>query len=364
VTAACIADGRLDRVDARLVRLPLGAARGGSGATQLDVVHVTVADSDGATGTGFTYALGPGGAALQAMVCAIREIVLGADIGRWARAWRQVWSMTHRLGRGVAIPALSAIDIAVWDLRARRAKVPLHRLLGTFHDAVPIYGSGRATHSMSVDELVEGAQSYLGEGFGAIKLRAGALGLDEDLRRIRAVRDAVGAGVRIMVDCNERLTFAEALWLGTRLAELNIFWLEEPLVSDDVTGHARLAAHLDVPIAVGEHLIGRYEFADYLRHGAAATLQPDAPLMGGISEWQHVGVLADTANATISPHFLPELHVHLAAANPAATYVEHFPLLDDLLLDTLQPTNGELVPPDRPGHGMAWDDEALDKHTV
>jgi L-alanine-DL-glutamate epimerase-like enolase superfamily enzyme len=355
----------LREVRGRLVRVPLGAARGGSGATELQVLHITVRDADGGEGTGFTYALTGGlGGARAVLEDVIAPRAAGLPLERWEREWRELWALTHRLGRGAALPALSAVDIAVWDLRARRAGLPLYRFLGAVHDTVPIYGSGRATHRMTTQELVDGALAYREEGYTAVKLRVGALGLEKDVERVRAVRSAAGPGLRLMVDCNERLDLASALWLSERLADLDVYWMEEPLVSDDVAGHATLARRSRVPVAVGEHLQGRYEFAAYVREGAAAVLQPDAPLTGGVSEWMRVAALADTFNLPVSPHFLPELHVHLAAAAPTATSVEHFPLLDDLLGEVLRPKDGAVAPPDRPGHGLVWDEEALRRHAA
>lgn len=345
-----------------LLTVPLGAGRGGSGATQVEVIHVTITDEDGAEGTGFTYALTGGGDSVLRMVDGtLAPRVRGRRLGDWDRLWHELWAATHRLGRGVAVPALSALDIGVWDLRARIAGLPLFRLLGAHRERVPVYGSGRATNQMGIEQLVEGAQSYLDEGYRAVKLRAGVRAPTEDLHRVAQVRAAVGDAVWIMVDCNERLDFPTALWLGSRLQDLGVFWLEEPLISDDVAGHARLSAQLQLPIAVGEHLQGRFEFAEWMRQAGASVLQPDAPLVGGVSEWLRVATVAESFNLPVSPHLLPELHVHLAAAARNCTWVEHFPLIDDLLVESLPAVDGYMIPPDRPGHGMLWDQDAFEK---
>jgi L-alanine-DL-glutamate epimerase-like enolase superfamily enzyme len=341
-------------------RIPLGAGRGGSGATKIDLLHVTLTDEDGATGTGFTYALTGGADGVRALLDGtVRDHVLGCAVDHWPQRWQRIWDDAHRLGRGFALPALSAVDIAVWDLRARRAGLPLFRLLGVHRDEVEVYGSGRATHAMTTDQLIEGAGAYAAEGYGAIKLRVGARPAQEDIARVRAVREAVGDDIRIMVDCNERLDLPTAQWTGPRLADLDVFWMEEPLRSDDVAGHATLAATAGLPLAVGEHLHGRFEFASYLQAKAASVLQPDVPLTGGVTEWLRISAIADAFGATLSPHFLPELHVHLAAAVPNCPYIEHFPLIDDVLCETLQITGGRAAPPERPGHGMLWNDELL-----
>lgn len=342
-------------------RIDLGRGRGGSGATALDLYRVTAEDEAGCTGTGFTYSLGRGGEGVHALLEGLmRETVVGADPDVWDRLWREICRDTHRLGRGVVLPALSAVDIAVWDLRARAAGLPLHRFMGSHRDAVPIYGSARSTHAMSADEQVQGTKAYLAEGYEAVKLRVGARRPEEDVERVRAVRQAVGDGVRLMVDCNERLDLPSATWLARQLQELGVFWMEEPLLSDDISGHARLADATGMTLAVGEHLQGRFEFAAYLQQAAASVLQPDVPLTGGVTEWIRIAHVAEVHGAVLSPHFLPELHVHLAAATPNCTFVEHFPLLDDVLLETLPIQKGFASPPDRPGHGMLWDEDALD----
>jgi L-alanine-DL-glutamate epimerase-like enolase superfamily enzyme len=346
-------------------RVPLRSGRGGSGATKVDVLLVTVTDDEGASGTGFTYALTSGADGVHALLAGtIRDLVVGTEVDYWSQCWQKVWDDTHRLGRGLAVPALSAVDIAVWDLRARRAGAPLFRFIGAHCDDVEIYGSGRATHAMSTEQLITGARSYKDEGYNAVKIRIGARRAEEDIARVRAVRDAVGDGVRIMVDCNERLDLPTALWASAQLANLGIYWLEEPLRSDDVAGHATLAAAQPTAVAVGEHLHGRFEFAAYLRAGAATVLQPDAALCGGVTEWLRISPIAEAFGATLSPHFLPELHVHLATAVPNCTYIEHFPLIDDVLLETLPIKHGRARPPARPGHGMLWNYDVLDNLRV
>lgn len=346
----------------RLLRVPFPTARGGSGATGVEVVHVTVTGGDGADGSGFTYALTGGGSAVATMLTdTLLPAATGTDLTSWPRTWQRLADLGHRLGRGAVLPALSALDIAVWDLRARAASLPLHRFLGSHHDGVQVYGSGRATNAMSTQELVEGAQAYVAEGCRAVKLRIGSRRPAEDVARVRAVIDALGPAVTVMVDCNERYDLATAQWVGRALDELAVAWMEEPLRSDDIVGHARLASRIATPVAAGEHLQGRHEFADYLQAGALAVAQPDAPLTGGVTEFLRIGVLADVHSAAVSPHFLPELHVHLAAATPTSSWVEHFPLIDDLLSETLAPVDGVLRPPERPGHGMVWDAEAMQR---
>lgn len=350
---------------AKWSRIPLGVPRGGSGSTQVDLLHVTLDDDEGQSGTGFTYALGGGMEAVWAVIeHTVRPAVVGSTVDGWPQSRNRVWKETNRLGRDLALAALSAVDIAVWDLRSRRADLPLFRYLGVHHDDVEIYGSGRSTHSMGTDELVQGVRSYVNEGYRAVKLRIGARTPADDVQRVAAVREAVGDGVQIMVDCNERLDVITARWIAPRLAELGVVWLEEPLPSEDIAGYAALARCTELPLAAGEHLHGRHEFLAYLRDGAASILMPDVPLTGGITEWLRLSTIADAYGVQLTPHFLPELHVHLAAATPNCHYIEHFPLLDDALLETLSISNGRTAPPERPGHGLRWNYDALERYNV
>ncbi|HWD03445.1 MAG TPA: mandelate racemase/muconate lactonizing enzyme family protein [Amycolatopsis sp.] len=354
---------RIARAAVRVVDLPLGAARGGSGATQLQLAIVTLVDDDGATGTGYTYTLGPGIAAAAALIEELHlPAVVGLAIEDWDRTWYRMRDATHRVGTGVALLATSAVDIAMWDLRAVRAGLPLFRLLGAQRDEVPVYGSGRATHAMSTAELVEGAQSYVDEGFPAVKLRVGVRTPADDVARVAAVRRALGDDVQIMVDANERLDLATARWMAPRLAELGVAWFEEPVPSRHPDAHRVLAGGPTPPLAVGEHVLGLSAFTEFV--GSAPIWMPDVPLTGGISEFRRIDALAEAHGVSVTPHFLPELHVHVVAAGRATTWLEHFPLLDDLLAETLVIKDGKAAPPDRPGHGLRWDDQKLAAHTV
>lgn len=358
-----ITPGSVERAHLRVVDMPLGAARGGSGATRLELVVVTLTDTDGATGTGFSYALGPGMAATAALLEELHlPILRGLELTAWERTWYRLRDATHRLGAGIPLLATAAVDIAVWDLRAVRAGLPLFRLLGAQRDDLPVYGSGRATHAMTTDELVSGALSYRDEGYPAVKLRVGVHPPAKDVERVAAVRAALGDQVGIMVDANERLDLATALWLAPRLVELGVTWFEEPLPSRHLAAHRALAQGPTPPLAVGEHLLGLAEFAPYA--GVAPIWMPDAPLAGGVSEFRRIDALAEAHGASITPHFLPELHVHLAVSARSATWLEHFPLLDDLLAETLTVTAGRAAPPRRPGHGIRWDTDRLAAHTV
>ncbi|WP_432043890.1 mandelate racemase/muconate lactonizing enzyme family protein [Streptomyces cadmiisoli] len=355
--------GRIAHAALQIVDLPLGAARGGSGATQLQLVIVRLTDTDGASGTGYTYALGPGMAATAALIEELHlPAVAGMPLAEWDRTRYRMQEATHRLGTGITRLATSAIDIAIWDLRATRRGLPLYQLLGAHRDEVPVYGSGRATHAMSTEELVAGSRSYVDEGYPAVKLRVGVRPPAEDVARVAAVREALGDGVGIMVDANERLDLATAVWMAPRLADLGILWFEEPVPTRHIEAYRTLASRQAPPLAVGEHVLDASGFTAFTT--SAPIWMPDAPLAGGVSEFLRIDALAEAHGTSVTPHFLPELHVHLVAAGRATTWLEHFPLLDDLLVETLEIRNGRAAPPDRPGHGLRWDEDRLSAHRV
>lgn len=205
--------------------------------------------------------------------------------------------------------------------------------------------------------------SYVEQGFRAVKLRVG-LDPEADVDRVAAVRRAVGPDIRIMCDANERLDLPTALWLGRRLADFDVFWFEEPVASDDVAAHRRLRNTLPIAIATGEHLCSSKEFVPFVEAGAIDVLQPDACMVGGVTEILRVADLAAAHGLAFAPHFMTELHVHIAAALPRAPYVEFFPFMDDLLTHPLVVENGEVVVLERPGHGIDFHPWVWDKYRV
>jgi L-alanine-DL-glutamate epimerase-like enolase superfamily enzyme len=268
-----------------------------------------------------------------------------------------------RLGHGIASMAISAIDIALWDLRAQQRGVSLARLLGQVRDRVPCYGSGKASPTLPLDELVATSAGYIQNGFCAVKIRIGREP-EHDLDRVKAVRTAIGGDARILCDANERLDLPTALWLGRKIADLDIHWLEEPLLSQDIEGYQRLRAALPVAIAMGEHVHARRDFIPYIRAGAADVLQPDMCLVGGITETMRIGRIADSFGLALAPHFMTSLHVHITAALPRATYLEYYPFMDHLLTSTLTVKDGMLLVPDAPGHGVTFTEEAWERYRV
>ena len=252
--------------------------------THFEVVMVRVATSKGIQGLGYTYTIGHGGAAIRCLVDqALKPILLGADARGIEQIWEQMWWRLHYVGRGgLAVFAISAVDIALWDLMGQGEGLPLWRLLGGYSRSVKAYAGGIDLH-LPVGELLEQTRANLDQGFRAIKMKVGRAKLGDDIARVRAVRELIGPEIPLMVDANMRWDVETAVCAAQKLREYDIFWLEEPTIPDDVVGHARIAKEGGVPIATGENLHTIYEFRNMIENGHVAYPEPDVSNIGGIT---------------------------------------------------------------------------------
>lgn len=346
------------RASAELWRYRLPGAVGGSGLTGVDVIVVDLETADGASGTGFSYVLGGGGETVAATARTMLErFVAGTKPGAPQALWRRLAGSLNRLGRGTGYLAIAAIDVAAWDLHAKRAGVPLAVALGGEPRAVPVYGSGGFGPAQAPEDAAARALEYAAMGCKAVKLRLA--GDPADIARLAAVADALPAGVRMMADANEKCDLVQARWLANACAPFNLLWLEEPLPASDIAGYAELAAASPVAIATGEHHQGLVEMAPFFERRCCAVIQPDLAMTGGITEALRVAIVAEHYGIVVAPHFLPALFIHLAAAAPSIRWMEHFPLLEPLFSSPVDlDANGEIRPPAEPGHGLRWADGA------
>jgi L-alanine-DL-glutamate epimerase-like enolase superfamily enzyme len=260
--------------------------------------------------------------------------------------------------------ALAAVDIALWDLKCLRADVPLWVAAGGHRADVPLYDTEGGWLHLDTDELVKGALTSREAGWSGLKIKVGKPHVGEDLDRLRAVRDAIGSSMDLMIDANQSMTAAEAIRRASAFRDLDLFWFEEPLPADDVEGHVRLAGSTPIPVAVGESLYSVGQFRDYLARGAAGIVQVDVARVGGITPWLKVAHLAEAFNVAVCPHFLMELHVSLVAAVPNGRYVEHIPQLRAITRSEMVIRDGHAIAPTAPGLGLEWDTDAIDDRTV
>ncbi len=322
---------------------------------------VKITDTDGAVGLGYSYTIGQGGPAIMSL---LRETLvpqlIGCEAEEIERIWRTLLFSTHATSVGaITSLALAAIDTALWDLRCKRAGLPLWRMLGGAKASVPMYTTEGGWLHISTEDLVADAIDAKAKGFSGSKVKIGRPHLSEDRERLQAVREAVGPAYEIMVDANQSFTLSEAIRRATVLEALDIAWFEEPMPADDVASHATLAAGTSVPVAVGESMYSISQFKDYLVAGAASIVQVDVARIGGITPWMKVAHMAEAHNVSVCPHFLMELHVSLVCAIPNAPWLEYIPQLDNLTATPMRMENGRAFPGENPGLGIDWDTDQL-----
>ena len=326
---------------------------------------IRITDADGAVGTGYSYTIGTGGPAILSLIeKTLAPALIGREAGEIERIWRDLLFMTHATAVGaITSLALAAIDTALWDLKARRAALPLHILAGGAQERIRLYTTEGGWLHLDTAAIVDDTIRAKESGFSGAKVKVGRP-LHEDVARLSAVREAVGAGFEIFTDANQAFSVDEAIRRARAYEAVDIGWLEEPLPADDVDGHMRLAASTSVPVAVGESLYSAPQFRDYLQRRACSIVQVDVARIGGITPWLKVAHLAETFNVAVCPHFLMELHVALCAAVPNARWVEYIPQLDSLTTAGMRIENGHAIPSAEPGLGIAWDFAAIDRMTV
>ncbi len=353
---------RIARVDLRSVELPLSRpvsdAKVLTGRqAPLEAVSLLFADietRDGHRGLGFSYSLRTGGPAQYAHACELAPLLIGEDPNDIARLWsRLIWASASVGRGGVAAQAIAAMDTALWDLKARRATLPLSKLLGARRDAVPCYNTSGGYLQAPIEEVIEKATAARESGIGGIKIKVGQPDYQLDLRRVEALRGRLGDATPLMVDANQQWDRVTALRVGRMLEPYQLTWIEEPLDAHDLAGHAALAAQLDTPIGSGEMLTSATEALDYIEGGAVDVIMHDAPRLGGITPFLQVAQAAERRGMVMAPHFVMELHIHLAATYAHGSWVEHFDWLEPLFNERLVMRDGCMVVPDRLGLGLS-----------
>lgn len=333
-----------------------------------DLCLVRVQSDGGVAGHG----IGDGGVGLadaptmiQGTVASLAPSVVGQDVFRTERIWADMWSPKLLGRRGFETRVISAIDLALWDLKAKTLGLSVADLLGRCHDSLPAYvAGGYYRQGSDPDQLAEEMAAHVATGVTAIKMKIGAMSLRDDLDRVARVRTAIGPDTKLLVDANNSYRIHEAREVARKLAAHDVYWLEEPLMPDDYRGHADVAANSPIPIALGECEYTRYGFRDIIEHGSASILNPDAQFTGGVTEFMKICALAQAHDLPIAPHGNPELHVHLATAAPNAFIVEVARTPGDEIWDLFFPqrisiVDGHVSAPTCIGFGIEPDEEQL-----
>jgi L-alanine-DL-glutamate epimerase-like enolase superfamily enzyme len=357
---------RITSIEPDFYRIPLptvltDSMHGEMRAFELNTVRIR--DSDGAEGVGYTFTVGRNGAAIDAILTReLPEIMDGEEADEIERLWHKAWWALHYGGRGgPTVLALSAFDMALWDLKAKRANLPLWKALGGFDAKVPCYAGG-IDLDLPLDKLLRQTDDNLGKGFRAIKMKVGRANLFEDVERVKAMREHLGAGFPLMVDANMKWSVDGAIRAARALQPFDLTWLEEPTIPDDPAGHARIVREGGLPIAAGENLRTLWEFKLYVAGCAVTYPEPDVTNCGGVTPFMKIAHLAEAFNLPVTSHGAHDVTVHLLAACPNRSYLEaHGFGLERYIAEPLKIQDGVALAPDRPGHGIAFDWRGLDK---
>jgi L-alanine-DL-glutamate epimerase-like enolase superfamily enzyme len=327
--------------------------------TEIAFLFAEIETRQGHAGVGFSYSKRAGGPGQYAHAAELADALIGEDPNDIARLWDKLAWAGASVGRsGLATQAIAAFDIALWDLKARRAGLPLAKLLGAHRDSVQCYNTSGGFLSTPIAQVLDNVGAALERGIGGIKLKVGQPDPMVDLARVQAVHQLIGGRAALMIDANQQWDRVTAQRFGRLVEPLNLTWIEEPLDAYDAEGHAALAALLDTPIASGEMLTSVAEHAELIRQRSVDFLQPDAPRVGGITPMLKIMALADHARLRLAPHFAMEIHLHLSAAYPQEPWVEHFEWLEPLFNERLEIREGRMWVSARPGLGFSLSEQA------
>ena len=339
--------------------------------THLEFAGVTIATDAGISGTGYTVTVGHGGRVIQEAI----DTLFADDLpGKDPRDVREIWQQlyfgkSHWIGRaGATTMAQSAIDIALWDINAKAAGLPLWQLLGAArHSDIPIYNTHAGWLNHSIDQLRDEALKLLDQGYTALKMKVGLPDSREDRRRVEAVRKAIGDGTLLMVDANQKWDLMQACHAARLLQDQDLAWLEEPLHPDDIRSHRVLAQSTSIPIALGEHVYTTHAFRDYLEYNAVAVVQVDVCRIGGVTPWLDVAALANAFNIRVCPHAgdLMQVHQHLVKVIPNNWLLEVIPIWErGPFRHQVRLQGGKCLAPAEPGASSDFTPAALEEFRI
>lgn len=337
--------------------------------TTWEWILVTLETDEGIRARGWTYTLGMGGAAIREMIDVyLRPLLLGADPQNVERLWHRCSSELHAIGAaGTTSLAVSAVDIALWDAIGQSVHLPLFRLFGGYRESIPVYASGLNLH-LEGDGLAEQLEAFMTKGYRTVKVKVGRDDLEEDLERVAVARRTITSRRELLLDANQKWQAGDAVRRIRSLEQFAPAWVEEPIHADDFEGNRRVRASTGTPIASGESLYTRSQFGRYISGGAIDVVQADVARVGGFTEWLKIANLASAHHLQMAPHYMTELSVH------ALCGIHNGRILEDieggtltelgLLAEPFAVHEGLAFPPARPGHGVIFDEAAVEKYTV
>jgi len=361
---------KIQHVKINLVRLPVEEPLVGAPpfpGMMREFLTVQVLTDGGVEGIGISAFGGKLMRALKAALEEFGELIKGEDPLRIEHVIVKLRTASAPCGPGgVVALALSAIDIALWDIRGKALGAPLAYLLGGHRDKVPAYASGALMRTTPTDKLERAAAALVEKGYRQIKAQMAVEGLtpSQEVERMRLIRGAIGPDVNLMVDINQRWSVHEAISIGHQVENLGLGWLEDPTKCDDYQGLAKIADALATPICAGEYLWGIEPQRQAMLQHAVDITMIDLLRVGGVTQWMKVAGMAEAFNKPVASHLLPEIHVHLVAAVPNGLVVEYMPWTWRLFDNPPMPVNGEMTVPTGPGLGLKFAPDLFEKFGV
>lgn len=331
--------------------------------THNDLNLLVIETDEGLTGYGCSWAI--------EFAESMGKAILGQDPLNNERLWQMTYVPKFIGRRGTSCKTVSAIDIALWDIKAKAAGMPLYRLLGGAREKVPCYvAGGYYAQGKGIRELQAEMEQYLSWGVHAVKMKVGGVSMEEDRARVKAVREVIGPETTLMLDANCAYKFFEAIRFSHMVEEFNPYWFEEPVDADDYDGYRKVAAKSNIPIACGENEVTRFGFRDLMSTGAVSILNPDAASLGGVTEFMKVASYADANGIILSPHGQQQLHIHLDCAVPNVNFAEFYPpQYDAKVYEAFQNPvvfnpDGTVSPSQAPGAGLDINRDVLEPYRI